>query len=248
MDKLQVIYREIKTLHPYKNNAKKHPKEQIAQIAESIRQFGFVNPVLIDKDNNVVAGHGRCLAAKKIGMKVVPTIKKDNWSEDEVKAFRLIENKLNESEWDEELLNKELESLTNSSLNFEMEFFGFEKNNVLKDKPKYSMSMNVPQYEVKGEKPDVTELYDSQKTNELINEIKQSNIPEDIKRFLRLAAYRHTVFNYSKIAEYYCHASKNVQELMEKSALVIIDFDDAMKNGYTDLMTELIGMNEDDEQ
>lgn len=126
MDKLQVVYRDIKTLHPYKNNAKKHPKEQIAQIAESIRQFGFVNPVLIDKDNNVVAGHGRCLAAKKIGMKVVPTIKKDNWTEEEVKAFRLIENKLNESEWDFSLLDQEIEDLLKSDLTFDMSVFGFD--------------------------------------------------------------------------------------------------------------------------
>lgn len=126
MDKLQVVYRDIKTLHPYKNNAKKHPKEQIAQIAESIRQFGFVNPVLIDKDNNVVAGHGRCLAAKKIGMKSVPTIKKDNWTEEEVKAFRLIENKLNESEWDFSLLDQEIEDLLQSDLAFDMSVFGFD--------------------------------------------------------------------------------------------------------------------------
>lgn len=123
MDKLQVIYRDIKTLHPYKNNAKKHPKEQIAQIAESIKQFGFVNPVLIDKHNNVVAGHGRCLAAKKLGMKEVPTIKKDSWTEEEVKAFRLIDNKVNESEWDFSLLYDELDILGED---FDMGVFGFD--------------------------------------------------------------------------------------------------------------------------
>lgn len=245
-NKLQVQYMYLKEIKPYKGNAKKHPKEQIAKIAESIKQFGFLNPILIDGNNVVVAGHGRALAAKKLGMKTVPVIKKENWTEDEVKAYRLIENKLHETGWDEELLNKELEALVNSDLDFEMEFFGFDKNNVLKEKPKYSMNMNTPQYEVKGYEPDITELYDAQKTNELIEEIKNSNIPNEIKKFLKLASYRHTVFNYSKIAEYYCHASKEVQELMEKSALVIIDFDDAMKNGYTCLMTELIGMNEDD--
>lgn len=110
------------------------------------------------------------------------------------------------------------------------------------------MEINIPHYEVKGEMPDLSELVDKTKTNELLNNIKASNIPEEIKKFLRLGAYRHLKFNYSKIAEFYAQADKETQELMEQSALVIIDFDDALKNGYVQLSNKLFDLiNEGDE-
>ena len=97
---------------------------------------------------------------------------------------------------------------------------------------KYSRAITIPQYEIKGEKPLIPELYNNKKVVELLNHIKNSNVSEEEKKFLTIAAYRHYVFNYSKIAEYYASASKEMQELMEESALVIIDIDDAIKNGY----------------
>lgn len=96
--KQQIIYKNIKDLKPYKNNAKKHNKQQIEQIAESIKEFGFTQPVIVDKNNCVVAGHGRILGAKKVGLKTVPTVMLDNLSEEQIKAYRLVDNKLNESE------------------------------------------------------------------------------------------------------------------------------------------------------
>lgn len=98
---------------------------------------------------------------------------------------------------------------------------------------------NIPQYEIKGEEPDISELVDTSKTKELIEAIKQSNVPTEIKQFLKLAAYRHLCFNYSKIAEYYAHADKETQELMEQSALVIIDFGDAIRNGFVQLSEQI---------
>ena len=79
------------------------------------------------------------------------------------------------------------------------------------------------------------ELCNDTKTNKLINEIKNSNVTDEEKDFLIKAARRHYVFNYSKIADYYAHSNKEMQELMEKSALVIIDIDDAIANGYVKL-------------
>ena len=77
------------------------------------------------------------------------------------------------------------------------------------------------------------------KTKELLEKIKQSNVSEEEKKFLRLGAYRHLCFNYSKIAEYYVHADKEMQELMEDSALVIIDFEDAIAKGYVELSKQV---------
>ena len=119
---LNITYRPIKELKPYKKNAKKHPKEQIEQIANSIKEFGFTQPVIIDKHDCVVAGHGRILGAKKAGLKQVPTVCLDELTEEQIKAYRLVDNKLNESEWDKKTLKEELDELYGS---FSMEDFGF---------------------------------------------------------------------------------------------------------------------------
>lgn len=97
---------------------------------------------------------------------------------------------------------------------------------------KYSRAISIPQYEVKGDRPFIEELYSNEKVIKLLNHIKKSSVSENEKKFLTIAAYRHYIFNYSRIAEYYASASKEMQELMEESALVIIDIDDAIKNGY----------------
>ena len=100
---------------------------------------------------------------------------------------------------------------------------------------KYTTKVNIPQYLPNCEKPSIDELVDTKKYESILMEINSSNIPEREKIFLRLAACRHLVFNYSKIADYYAHSEKELQKLMEKSALVIIDVDDAIANGYVKL-------------
>lgn len=101
---------------------------------------------------------------------------------------------------------------------------------------KYTKKICVPQYIPKmKECKDVLKTIDVTKCKQLIKEINESNVSEQEKEFLRFAAMRHVKFNYSDIAEYYCHASKEMQELMEESALVIIDVDDAIANGYVRL-------------
>lgn len=123
MQKLNIVYRQIKDLKPYKKNAKKHNKEQVEQIANSIKEFGFTQPVIVDKNNEVVAGHGRILGAKKAGLKQVPTVMLDELTEEQIKAYRLVDNKLNESDWDYGLLDEELENLTED---IDMNLFGFD--------------------------------------------------------------------------------------------------------------------------
>ena len=124
MEQLNIKYKNINTLHPYKKNAKKHDKKQVEQIANSIKEFGFTQPVIIDKNNCVVAGHGRILGAKKAGLKEVPTVCLEDLTEEQIKAYRLIDNKLNESEWDKTLLSEELDELAEQ--NMDMDLFGFE--------------------------------------------------------------------------------------------------------------------------
>lgn len=122
-NKLNIKYKPTKELKPYKKNAKKHDKKQVEQIANSIKEFGFTQPVIIDKNNEVIAGHGRILGAKKAGLKEVPTVTLEELTEEQIKAYRLVDNKLNESEWDYSLLDEELENLTED---IDMNLFGFE--------------------------------------------------------------------------------------------------------------------------
>lgn len=103
----------------------------------------------------------------------------------------------------------------------------------------YSRNIEAPIYEPKGEKPNIHDLYDDSKTKALIAEIDASGLPEEEKEFLRVAARRHTVLNYKRIADYYAHSSPEVQALMENSALVIIDFNKAIEQGYIELSHEL---------
>lgn len=115
----------INDVIPYEKNAKKHPEEQVEYIANSIKRFGWKQPIVIDKENVVVVGHGRLLAAQKLGYEQVPVLYADDLTEGEIKAFRLADNKTNESEWDERLLDLELEELEPLE-DIDMADFGFE--------------------------------------------------------------------------------------------------------------------------
>lgn len=99
--------------------------------------------------------------------------------------------------------------------------------------------VNVPQYEIKGECPELSDLLDQRKTRSLIDNIQAANITEGEKEFLVAAAGRHNVFNYRNIAEYYAHATPEMQRLMEESALVIIDIDNAIANGYIKMKSDI---------
>ena len=111
---------------------------------------------------------------------------------------------------------------------------------------KYTSKIEIPIYEPKNKKPFVLELYDTMKSNRLINEIQTSTVSEDEKKFLIDSAKRHIVFNYQRIADYYSHSNKEMQLLMEKSALVIIDFESAIKYGFTKLSMNVANQYFDD--
>lgn len=112
-------------LHPHPRNARTHSKRQIKQIAASIERFGWTNPVLIDEQDQIIAGHGRVAAAKLLGKTAVPSIRLENMSEAEIRAYVIADNRLAElAEWDKEILAIELQTLV--KLDFEVEAIGFE--------------------------------------------------------------------------------------------------------------------------
>jgi len=114
------------------------------------------------------------------------------------------------------------------------------------DEDIYSTDITIPTYEPKGDCPPVDSLIDRSKAEQLLAEIDVAELPQDITRFLQYAAERHAIFRFNLIAEYYCHATPGVQDLMERSALVIIDFQKAIENGFV-LLTEKLGAIADQE-
>ena len=232
---MNIIEKNLKDIKPYEKNPRKNDNA-VEYVANSIKEFGFKVPIVIDKDGVIVAGHTRYKASKKLGLEKVPCIIADDLTDEQIKAYRLADNKVSEkSEWDFDLLQDELSEI----LNIDMEMFDFNKLGTGSGENPYTQKINIPQYEITGEKPDILELVDDEKTNELIEEIKKSNVTEKEKDFLIQSAQRHLIFKYKKIAEYYANASEEMQKLMEKSALVIIDFDNAIANGYVRMKSEI---------
>ena len=237
---LDVQEMPIEDVIPYENNPRKNEKA-VDAVAESIREFGFKVPIIVDKENVIVAGHTRLRAAEKLGLTTVPVIRADDLTEEQITAFRLADNKTGElAEWDFDKLAAELELISD----IDMSAFGFafpEDEDESQDgyDDTYTGKTEVPQYDITGEIPDISELVDEGKTKELLNDIDNSSLSYAEKDFLRKAAERHLVFNYKKIAEYYAAASPEMQDLMEKSALVIIDYNDAILNGYTKLSSRI---------
>lgn len=132
---------------PYAKNAKKHDKRQIDNVAESIRQYGFVQPVVIDRDGVIVIGHCRVLAAKKLGMEAVPCVCVDDLTPEQVNALRIVDNKSNESEWDFEFLADELSELDLSGFDFDFGVSLYEDDTETNEREeialKYSISVVV---------------------------------------------------------------------------------------------------------
>ena len=125
MSYLQVVARPIDELVLYGGNSKIHPESQLLLIERSMQEFGWTTPVLVDRDNVVVAGHARVEVAKRLGIKDVPTIKLDSLTPDQVRAYRIADNRLSElGLWDRAALGIELEEL--QSVDFDLEVTGFD--------------------------------------------------------------------------------------------------------------------------
>jgi DNA modification methylase len=139
---LAIQYRNIDTLIPYINNARTHSDEQVAQIAASIKEFGWTNPVLVDGDNGIIAGHGRVLAARKLEATEIPVIELQGLSEAQRRAYILADNRLAQNAgWDEDLLHLELTELGNAD--FDLSLLGFEPGelkDLLADEPEEGLT------------------------------------------------------------------------------------------------------------
>jgi DNA modification methylase len=132
---------KISEIKPYQKNAKKHPKSQVEKIAASIKEFGFKQPIVIDKQNVLIVGHGRVEGAKLLGLQEVPAIIADDLTPDQIKAYRLADNKLNESDWDMDLVIQELKGLEE----FMIDLTGFSKDLILEPDEKDDQVPELPE-------------------------------------------------------------------------------------------------------
>ena len=223
---------------PYARNPRRNDGA-VDALAASIREFGFRSPVLVDAAGVVIAGHTRLKAARKLGLREVPVLVCADLPPEKVAALRLADNKTAElAEWDTPALDAELAELAEAGV--DMEPFGFgEELDALADgldADKYTDKVDAVHYEPTTEEaPPVETLFDETEARKRIDAANAADIPDDVRAFLVAAAHRHTRFRYDRIAEYYSHATPEIQRLMEDSALVIVDFDDAIKNGWAAL-------------
>lgn len=254
MNELKIEYLSPEELTPYEKNTRKHAPDDIEGIKKSILDTGFNDPIGIWGDNNlIVEGHGRQIAALELHLEKVPCIRLDHMTEAQRKEYAIRHNRSAEmSSWDFETLEEELASLAIDGIEMDDLNFSFDFDDGNKSEPKeadgfYTDAVNLPQYDPVGDCPDITELTDVEKYNELCEKIEESELDDDIKHFLFLAAARHIGFNYKVIANFYAHQPKEIQELMEDSALVLIDINDAIRNGYAELSERLDEIEEIDD-
>jgi len=164
--KLEIKYVATADLIPYARNAKTHPPEQISQIAGSLRGFGFLNPVIVDKELSIIAGHGRVLAAQKLGLDEVPTLSVEHLTPTQVKAFRLADNRIAQNgDWDKEILGIELIDL--KDLGVDLSDLGFDLDDAEIEPPDVPEPSDAPaKYELR------VEFDDDQSREEIFLELR----------------------------------------------------------------------------
>lgn len=233
------ILEDIQHLKFYEKNPKNHTDKDIDLIIKSIKRNGWGDALLVCPETmEVLSGNGRLMAAQKLGMEQVPVIYAPKGLSEKQKADLVIaSNKLVESSGYNNNLEELIEMYEIDPKEFGIEL---EKQKIEEEKEDFKFDTTIPQYKIKGENVDIEECFECGETNNLIKTINDSSVTEKEKILLIIGAYRRSILNYRKIAEYYVtKASGEMQALMEKMGLVIIDYDDAIANGFTTLTEEL---------
>jgi len=217
------------------NNPRLIKDHKFKKLVQSIKDFPEMlekRPIVVDENMTILGGNMRYQACKELGIKKINVIIAKDWTEKQKQEF-IIKDNIAFGEWDWDVLanNWSVEDLNDWSLETPDLY-----NN---DDSYYTTKIESPEYVPSKNKPDLSSLANTNKQKELIKKIEKSNLKTDVKEFLKLAANRHIVFNYGNIADYYAHSNKETQLLMEDSALVIIDFNKAISEGYVELSDKI---------
>ena len=229
----------LSSLKAYDGNAKKHDNANIEAIANSIEEFGFRNPIIAwhneDGVPEIVAGHGRAAAAKRLRIETVPVVFVDDLSDAQRRMLTLADNQTTlMTGWDEAQLAEELDALRGM---FDVSTFGFEPEAVaissaLDDR--YSQNIGKVDYEPSGKEWKPEQLF--YQTDEFSEDIERLDAPEAIKELLRIRSHWMCQFDFAKIADYYCtQATPDVKRMFERLALVLLDRDQLIENGFSSI-------------
>ena len=221
------------------NNPRIIKNDKFKKLVKSIQDFPQMlekRPIIVDEDMMVLGGNMRLKASKDAGLKEVWIDIAEGWTKEQKDEF-VVKDNVNFGDWEWDMLANEWDSVQLSE--WGLDVWENQDDTIVEDDNTYTRKIEAPTYEPKNEKPEPHKLYETKKVSELIEKIQALKLPKTEEAFLIYAAYRHTVFDYSKIADYYAHSSKEVQELMEDSALVIIDFEKAIEQGYVRLTKDI---------
>ncbi len=218
-----------------------HPKAQQKALKGILSEVGWVQRVIVNVNTgHVVDGHARVSLALKQNEAQVPVLYVDLNEAEERLVLATLDPISAMATSDKDLLTTLLGDIkTNDEALGQLLNDVASEANILQRDETYTEVVESPIYEVRGERPPVSSLYDRSKADALIRAVDASGVPDDIARFLRAAAERHVIFRYDKVAEYYAHQDANIQELMEQSALVIIDFNKAIERGFVQLNQDI---------
>jgi ParB-like chromosome segregation protein Spo0J len=222
-------YVPISQVIPNKTNPRFIKDDKFKKLTQSIKDFPQMlelRPIVVDSEMVVLGGNMRLKACQAAGLTEVPILIADQLTPEQQQEF-IIKDNVGFGEWDWDVLANEWEAE-------DLERWGMELP-VESDDSEYTTKVESPIYTPKGIKPKEDQLASLHKYKRMVDEIDASDIEEEKKTFLKLAATRHIQFDYRSIAEYYAHEEGKVQSLMEDSALVIIDYDKAIEHGFVEL-------------
>ena len=234
----------LASLKAYDGNAKRHDNANIEAIESSIKEFGFRNPIIAwhneDGVAEIVAGHGRALAAQKLGIQEVPVVFVDDLDDAQRRMLTLADNQTTlMTGWGEAQLAEELDALRDA---FDVSSFGFDTMlEEAEEQEAYTSLVKGLIYEPSGVKPLVSELVDAGKATELRKWLESTGIHGELRDFLNDACERFVRFDYEKIADYYCGAEPEVQEAFERLKLVIVDDSARIENAARELSEKAVG-------
>jgi hypothetical protein len=210
--------------------------KKLVKSLQDFPQMMELRPIVVDENNVIQGGNMRFRALQELKYKEIPEVwikQGKDLTPEQWREF-VVKDNVGFGEWDWGMLANEWDVAQLNDWGVEVHSWGEDEEEL------YTKKIEAPKYEAKNEKPDLKDLINVSKYKELIEEIEKANIANTDKMFLRYAASRHIVFDYELIADYYSHSEKNIQELMENSALVIIDFNKAIENGLVKMSDSIL--------
>lgn len=238
----KVQYINVNELKLLDNNPRQITKDNFNKLKKSIKDnpnYFEARPLIISNrtsENIIIAGNQRYKASLELGLNEVPCVILSNLTEDKEKEI-IIRDNVELGDWDYDLLVNEwdVEKLED----WGVKVLSKEENKSILDSI-YTSKITSPIYEPKAEiQPNISECVNIEKYNNFLELIDKIEIEENKKNFLKLLATRFIEFNFRNIAEFYCHENKEIQDIMEKMACVIIDYNKAIENGYVELALEV---------